>query len=76
MTFCEVSYRYQNTLTERHLTALDTLKGQLYGLRRIEVDDRQSLIRVEYDASRVTVKDVEAALRRAGVAVLEMVVAA
>ncbi len=74
MTFCEVAFRYQNLLTEKQLTALDALKGRLYGLRRIEVTEH--LIRVEYDASRVTVKDVEAALRGSGVAVVEQIVAA
>ena len=76
MTFCEVTFRYQHRLTEKQLTALEALRGQLYGLHRFHVDDSQNLIRVEYDASRVTVKDVEAALRGAGVAVVEQVVAA
>ena len=74
MTFCEVTFRYQNRLTEKQLTALDALKARLYGLRRIEVTE--NLIRVEYDASRVTVKDLEAALRGAGVAVVEHIVTA
>lgn len=73
MTFCEVTYRYQNRLSEKNLSSLDLLKGQVYGLRRIEVDDRQNLLRVEYDASRVVPQEIEAALRRAGVAVLDRV---
>ena len=73
MTLCQVTYHYQNRLTDKHLSSLDLLKGQIYGLRRMEVDDRQNLIHVDYDASRVEVKEIEAALRRAGVAVLERV---
>ncbi len=73
MTFCQVTYRYQNRLTEQHLSAMDALKGQIYGLRRFEVDERENLIRVDYDASRVEVREIEAALRRVGVAALERV---
>jgi hypothetical protein len=76
MTFCEVTYHFQsgqNGLSEEQLAALERLKGQLYGMHGFAVDERENLLRVSYDASRLTLKDVEAALRRAGVAVGEAV---
>ena len=71
MTFCEVTYDCQKGLSEEQLAAMERLKGQLYGLRGFEVNDRENLLRVSYDASRLTPKDLEAALRRTGVAVME-----
>lgn len=71
MTFCEVTYRYQKPLPEKQLKSVDLLQGQVYGMRRIEVDSARRLIRVEFDASRVKMPEVEASLRRAGVAIVE-----
>jgi len=74
MTFCEVTYRYQKKLGNPEFLALEKLKGQLYGLRGYHFEEVQNLIRVAYDASRVTKLDVEKALRGAGVAVAEEIV--
>jgi hypothetical protein len=41
----------------------------IYGIQRIELELSQEEITVEYDASRLTPADVEAALARAGVPV-------
>ena len=76
MTFCEVTYRYQKKLESPELLALEKLKGQLYGLRGYHFEEDQNLIRVSYDASRITKQDVEKALRGAGVAVAEEIVPA
>ncbi len=73
MTFCQVTYRYQNRLIEKHLSAMDILKGQVYGLRRIQMDDQEGLIRVDYDASRIELREIEAALRSIGVGISDRV---
>ena len=70
MTFCEATYHYQKRLTDANLSALAALRGQLYGLRDFHIDEASSSLRVAYDASRVTLADLEAALRRAGVSVV------
>ncbi len=69
MTLCEVTYNYQRRLSEANLSALSALRGQLYGLRGFDIDEAQNRLRVSYDASRVTLGDLERALRQAGIAV-------
>ena len=73
MTFCEVSYHYKNAFSDEQLAAMERLKGELYGLHGFGMNESKNLLRVSYDASRLTLKDVEAALRHAGVAVEEAV---
>ena len=41
----------------------------LYGILRLQLDPQRDALTVEYDATRLQQKDVEAALKRAGVAV-------
>jgi hypothetical protein len=43
--------------------------SSLYGILRLQVNPEQDGLTVEYDATRLKEKDVEAALKRAGVAV-------
>lgn len=76
MTFFEVTYRYQNRLGPHQWSALEKLKGQLYGFKGFRFDERQNQITVSYDASRIQRGDVEKALRAAGVAIIEEVVPA
>jgi hypothetical protein len=75
MTFCEVTYRYQRDLSEPQLLALDRLKGQLYGIKAFEIQDTAKALTVRYDASRLTLQDVEHAVRMAGVAIVGAVTA-
>lgn len=70
MTLCDTTFRLQSApLSERQLSALEALKGQLYGMRGFRIaEDRGELV-VVYDASRLTLDDVKTALGRAGVPV-------
>jgi hypothetical protein len=43
--------------------------SSLYGILRLQINPEQDGLTVEYDATRLKEKDVEAALKRAGVAV-------
>lgn len=52
--------------------ALGNLK-EVYGIRRIEIDQPAKTIRVEYDATRLTRAVVANLLRRGGISVLEEV---
>ena len=72
MTFLEVSYRYRGPLSVPQLKRLGELAGQ-YGLRRIRLDEEQSVARIEFDASRLKESEVLHWVRRAGIPLLERV---
>ena len=72
MTFLEVSYRYRGPLIPAQLKRLGELAGQ-YGLRRIRLDEEQSIARIEFDASRLKESEVLHWVRRAGIPLLERV---
>jgi hypothetical protein len=70
MTQMEVAYRYGSAPGESAMRALDSLR-EVYGVRRIEVDEKERVLRVEYDASRFKEPVVSALLRRAGIDIEE-----
>jgi hypothetical protein len=70
MTQMEVLYRYQNRPSETAMRALDSIR-EVYGIRRISLNDNDQTIRVEYDASRFKEPVVANLLRRAGVEIGE-----
>jgi hypothetical protein len=71
----EVRFRYGATPGEKEIRGLDTV-GDVYGLRRVSFDEKERIIRVEFDASRFKEPEVAALLRRAGIDVLEKLVLA
>jgi hypothetical protein len=75
MTQLEVRYRYVATPGEAELRAVDTLRD-VYGIRRITFDEKERIIRVEFDASRLKEPSVAALLRRAGIDLQEKLVLA
>jgi hypothetical protein len=75
MTQLEVRFRYGATPGEKEMSALDTLRD-VYGIRRITFDEKDRIIRVEFDASRLKEPAVAALLRRAGIDVKERLVLA
>lgn len=75
MTQMEVAYRYGNAPTEPEMRAIDSMR-EVYGVRRIAFDEKDRVVRVEYDASRFKEPVVAALLRRAGVDLLERLVLA
>jgi hypothetical protein len=75
MTQMEVAYRYGNAPTEAEMRAIDSMR-EVYGVRRIAFNEKDRIVRVEYDASRFKDPVVAALLRRAGVDLLEKMVLA
>jgi hypothetical protein len=65
MTQLDVSFRYCTPPGENELRAL-TYAREVYGIRKIEFDEDQQTVRVEYDASRLNEDSVAAILRGAG----------
>lgn len=70
MTQLEVLYRYESHPTETAMFALGNLR-EVYGIRRIQMDEEWKTIRVEYDATRLNRATVFQLLRRTGISVVE-----
>ena len=65
MTQLDVAFRYGTPPGENELRAL-TYARDVYGVRKIDFDEVQQIVRVEYDASRLSEETIAALLRRAG----------
>jgi hypothetical protein len=72
MTQLDVLYRYGVPPTEQAVLALSKVRD-VYGVRRMELDEKAKTVRVEYDASRLTAAVVHQLLRRAGLDIVETV---
>ena len=72
MTQLDVAFRYGTPPGENELRAL-TYAREVYGIRKIEFDEEQNTVRVEYDATRLNDDSVAAILRRAGMELREKV---
>lgn len=70
MTAVDVVFRYGTPPGEREMRALDNV-WEVYGIRRIQMDEKDGTIRIEYDATRMNAETVGALLRRAGIDVRE-----
>jgi hypothetical protein len=70
MTQLEVLFRYESHPTETAMVALGNLR-EVYGIRKIRIDEEWKTIRVEYDATRLSTPLVFQLLRRTGIAVVE-----
>ena len=70
MTQVEVAYRYSNPPSEAAMRAVDNIR-EVYGVRRIRFDEKDKIVRVEYDASRFKEPVVARLLRGAGLDLLE-----
>jgi hypothetical protein len=75
MTQMEVAYRYAGSPGEAEMRALDSVR-EVYGVRRITLDEKQLIIRVEFDASRFKEPVIAGLLRRAGMDIREKLVLA
>lgn len=65
MTQLDVIYRYGTAPNEAEMRAIDNIR-EVYGIRRIQFNEKDKTVRVEYDASRLKEPTVAALLRRAG----------
>jgi hypothetical protein len=72
MTPLDVIFHFENEPGEAEARALHEVR-EVYGIRQLRVDTSKRSIRVEYDASRLTVNDVAALLREAGIDLSEPV---
>jgi hypothetical protein len=70
MTQLDVLYRYEGHPQETAMSALGNLR-EVYGIRRIQLDEEWKTIRVEYDATRLTKPVVLQLLRGAGLQVVD-----
>ena len=66
MTAVDVYFSYGQTPGEAELRAVDGVR-EVYGIRRVTLDEKQRTVSVEYDASRLTEAVVLGLLRRAGI---------
>lgn len=70
MTQLEVLFRYERHPTESAMLALGNLR-EVYGIRRIQLNQEWKTVRVEFDATRLNRATVMQLLRRGGIDVLE-----
>jgi hypothetical protein len=70
MTYLEVVYRYGAAPGENALRAIDGMR-EVYGVRRVQFNENERTVRVEFDASRLKAESVSRLMRQAGVDVRE-----
>lgn len=72
MTAVDIVFRYGTPPGEAEMRAIDRV-WEVYGIRRIQFNEKEKTMRVEYDATRLNDGTVVALLRRAGIDVKERV---
>ena len=65
MTTLEVGFRYGSVPGEREMRAIDGVR-EVYGIRKISFSEKERIVRVEFDASRLKEDAVAKLLRQAG----------
>lgn len=75
MTYLEAAFRYQTTPGETELRAIDTVR-EVYGIQRIQFNEKERTVRVTFDASRLKADAVARLLRQAGIDVRDQLVLA
>ncbi len=70
MTAVEVLFRYGMPPGENEMGALGQM-SDVYGIRRLQFNERDRTVRVEYDATRLNESTVEKLLRSAGLDIEE-----
>jgi hypothetical protein len=70
MTYLDVVFRYSSTPGEQELRAIDGMR-EVYGVRRVQFNEQERTVRVEFDASRLKADSIARLLRQAGVDVRE-----
>lgn len=65
MTAVEVLFRYGMPPGEKQMSALGQV-SDVYGIRRVQFNEPDRQIRVEYDSTRLNAATVENLLRKAG----------
>lgn len=75
MTYLEVAYRYQTAPGEAEMRAIDSVR-EVYGIQRIQFNEKERTVRVLFDASRFKGDSVAKLLRQAGIDVQDQLVLA
>jgi hypothetical protein len=70
MTYLDVVFRYGAVPGETAFRAIDGMR-EVYGVRRVQFNELDRTVRVEFDASRLKEDGVARLLRQAGVDVRE-----
>jgi len=70
MTTVDVAFRYGKQPGPDELRAIDAMR-EVYGIRRVQFNEKASTVRVEFDASRMKEDTVAGLLRGAGVDLTE-----
>jgi hypothetical protein len=66
MTYLDVVFQYGAAPGESALRAINGMR-EVYGVRRVQFDEKERTVRVEFDASRLKAAAVAGLLRQAGV---------
>jgi len=72
VTNVDVLYRYGAQPIEAAVVSLAKLR-EVYGIRAVRLNEAESTVRVEYDATRLTEPTVRQLVKRAGIDVVEQV---
>lgn len=75
MTYLEVTYRYQTPPGEAELRAIDSVR-EVYGIHRIQFNEKERTVRVLFDASRMKGDAVAKLLRESGIDVQDQLILA
>lgn len=75
MTYLEAAFRYQSAPEESTLRAIDSVR-EVYGIQRIQFNEKERTVRVLFDASRLKADAVAKMLRQAGIDIQEQLVLA
>jgi hypothetical protein len=70
MTYLEVAFHYESQPGEKELRALDSVR-EVYGIQRTTFDEKEHIVRVLFDASRMSEDAVASLLRQAGLELKE-----
>jgi hypothetical protein len=70
MTYLEVAFHYQSQPGEKELRALDSVR-EVYGIQRIWFNEKEQIVRVLFDASRMKEDTVARLLRESGLDLTE-----
>lgn len=65
MTYLEIAFHYQSQPGEKELRALDSVR-EVYGIQRISFNEKEHIVRILFDASRMKEDTVARLLRESG----------
>ena len=72
MTSVDIVFRYSTPPDESVAISINRIR-EVYGVRKITFDEKESTIRVEYDATRLDATEIANLLRNAGLDLKERV---